>query len=204
VIKPKTGTSGGSKGWSGLRDWLNPFKRSTPPGTPPAMPKGQGQSSSGGKKSTFGYRVTKAIRKGKKFMTRIKFKKINSTTYDFNGNIIDITKCPITIPANANVIPQVKTGYLQARFTWTDAGFKYEARWHTATPGSPKGTPNNWVVTRTTPGTGTGQMKTQHILTGKNSWTTMQDWQNAILAYQNGTATPDQKQILKEGHWPDN
>lgn len=80
-------------------------------------------------------------------------------------------------------------------------GYKYEVRWHTKTPGAPEGQGNTWVVTRTTLGTATGQPKTTHILVD-DTWVPRYQWQAAITAFQNGTATPEQLSLLENGHWP--
>ena len=54
---------------------------------------------------------------------------------------------PMRVPKNARMIAQHKSGgYDQVRFRWNRDGFKYEARWHTATPNAPAGTPANWRV----------------------------------------------------------
>ncbi len=40
----------------------------------------------------------------------------------------------------------------------------------------------------------------EHILVGEN-WVLRYTWQAAIEAYNNGTATPEQLQMLESGHW---
>ena len=59
---------------------------------------------------------------------------------------------------------QVNT-YDQISYKWSDGTYKYEARWHTETPGVSTGSGNTWVVERITPGTPTGQRSATHILT---------------------------------------
>jgi hypothetical protein len=110
--------------------------------------------------------------------------------------------CPIDIPSNAKIVDQTQNGYDQIKYTWSDDTYKYEARWHTRTPGVPEGQGNTWVVTRTTPGTPEGQRKVQHILTGENQWTPMKQWQDAVKARQNGAATSEQQKLLDSDHWP--
>ena len=108
---------------------------------------------------------------------------------------------PVKIPSSATVTAQDKSDYLQIRYRWTEGSYKYEARWHTRTPGAPPEQGNTWVVTRTTPGTPTGVRKTQQILTGEGQWTSKAEWQAAVAARQAGTATEAQQELLDSGHW---
>lgn len=117
---------------------------------------------------------------------------------DRTSNLAD--QAPIKIPSNATVKFQVKNGYDQITFKWSEKGYTYEVRWHTKTPRAPDGQGNTWVVTRIRPGTPTGQMRTQHILVG-NQWIPRYQWQNAIDAYRDGTATAEQLELLRNGHW---
>lgn len=117
---------------------------------------------------------------------------------DRTSNLAD--QAPIKIPSNATVKFQVKNGYDQITFKWSENGNIYEVRWHTKTPGVSDGQGNTWVVTRIRPGTPTGQMRTQHILVG-NQWIPRYQWQNAIDAYRDGTATAEQLELLRNGHW---
>ena len=39
------------------------------------------------------------------------------------------------------------------------------------------------------------------ILVGKNKWVSKKEWQAAIRARKNGTATKEQKEMLDNGHW---
>lgn len=118
------------------------------------------------------------------------------------GNTAELAKTsPVKIPENAIVkAGQKASGYDQVSYKWTDSEFKYEARWHTKTPGAPAGQGNTWVVTRVTRGTPTGQIRVEHILVG-DTWVTRYEWQKAITAYQNGTMTVAQETMLKDGHW---
>ena len=124
-----------------------------------------------------------------------------STLNDWVNKIPDLSKqAPIEIPSSATVKVQAKNGYDQVTFKWTENGHNYEVRWHTKTPGAPEGQGNTWVVSRVTPGTPTGQVRTEHILVG-DTWIPRYQWQGAISAYRNGTATQEQLQLLKDGHW---
>jgi hypothetical protein len=125
----------------------------------------------------------------------------NTSASDWTNRTAELAKeAPIEIPENATVKVQTKNGYDQIKYKWSADGYKYEVRWHTRTPGAPEGQGNTWVVTRTTPGTPTGQVQTQHILVG-DTWVPRYTWQAAIDAYNNGTATPEQLQMLQDGHW---
>ena len=124
-----------------------------------------------------------------------------STLNDWVNRIPELSKqAPIEIPSSATVKVQAKNGYDQISFKWTENGQNYEVRWHTKTPGAPEGQGNTWVVSRVTPGTPTGQVRTEHILVG-DTWIPRYQWQDAINAYRNGTATQEQLQLLKDGHW---
>ena len=114
----------------------------------------------------------------------------------------DLAKqAPITIPSNATTKVQAKSGYDQISFKWKgNDGCKYEVRWHTKTPGAPDGQGNTWVVSKVTPGTPTGQVKTEHILV-ENNWIPRYQWQQAIQNYRNKTATSAELELLRKGHW---
>ena len=122
---------------------------------------------------------------------------------DWTGKTNNLAKtAPIEIPENAIVKAGPKAaGYEQISYKWNDSTYKYEARWHTQTPGAPAGSGNTWVVSRVTPGNSTGLRAVTHIYTGNGQWTTKFDWQAAITAYQNGTMTAAQEAMLKAGHW---
>ena len=121
---------------------------------------------------------------------------------DWEGRTSELAQSsPLSIPADANVTIGAKSGYDQIRFTWKENGLSYEARWHTRTPGAPEGQKNTWVISRTTPGTPTGQRKVTHILVG-DTWVPSFEWQDAIAARKNGTATAEQILLLDNGHWP--
>ncbi len=109
---------------------------------------------------------------------------------------------PISIPSDATMKIQSKTGYDQIQFKWSDGTYKYDARWHTRTPGAPAEQGNTWAVERITPGNANGQRSVSHILTGKNTWTPRNEWQDAITARQNGAANDIQNKLLEDGHWP--
>ena len=125
----------------------------------------------------------------------------STTVSNWENKISDLSEqAPIEIPSSATVKVQAKNGYDQITFKWEENGQNYEVRWHTKTPGAPEGQGNTWVISRVTPGTPTGQVRTEHILDG-DMWIPRYQWQEAINAYRNGTATAEQLQLLKDGHW---
>lgn len=125
----------------------------------------------------------------------------STTLNDWINKTLQLSKqAPIEIPPNATVKLQVKNGYEQITFKWTEGGKHYEVRWHTKTPGAPKGQGNTWVVSRVMPGTSTGQVRIEEILVG-DAWIPRYQWQDAINAYRSGTATKEQLQLLEDGHW---
>ena len=108
----------------------------------------------------------------------------STTVNDWVNKTSELSKqSPIEIPSSATVKVQAKNGYNQIAFKWAENGQNYEVRWHTKTPGSP-----------------TGQVRTEHILVG-DMWIPRYQWQEAINAYRNGKATAGQLQLLKDGHW---
>lgn len=110
---------------------------------------------------------------------------------------------PIPIPKEAAVVQQTKAaGYEQIRYTWDDGSARFEARWHTRTPGAPLDQGDTWVIERKTHGTPTGQQKAVHVLLADGRWVTKKSWQDAIAARQAGTATAEQEAMLAAGHHP--
>lgn len=119
---------------------------------------------------------------------------------------------PLKIPNNATIKEETKTGYDQIKYFWEAQGYKYLSRWHTRTPNAPKDQTDTWVVEKTKPGVGSGpnaSRKQQFVMTGRTSdgrpvWTTKKEWNAAIQARKNGTATQKQKEMLDHGHWKAN
>ena len=113
---------------------------------------------------------------------------------------------PFHIPGNARVKAQVKAGgYDQVRFRWRRGAFNYEARWHTATPNAPAGTPANWRVSRKRRGHGGVDPVYEELVLRKsgnsNEWVLRDDWQAAEQAYGSGIPTPEQTNLLNRGHF---
>lgn len=108
---------------------------------------------------------------------------------------------PITIPDEATVTVETKAaGYDQIRYRWDDGSARYDARWHTRTPGAPVDQGDTRVVERKIHGTPTGQQKALHILLADGRWVSKQSWQEAIAARKAGTATAEQEAMLAAGH----
>lgn len=111
---------------------------------------------------------------------------------------------PLHIPGNAEIIAQQKNGYQQIKYRWTRGDYQYVSRWHTRTPGAPKGQGDSWVVERHKPGIGAGpnaRPAKREILVGKYKWVSKSKWNEAIRARKRGTATKKQKELLDHGHW---
>ena len=95
--------------------------------------------------------------------------------------------------------------YTNIEYRWRgDDGASYTARFRDPTGNAPAGSNPNWVVERTFPGDGIMGSPTQRARTqfysGNNGWVSAADWHTAIEAYRNGTATPLQLHILRQGH----
>jgi len=111
---------------------------------------------------------------------------------------------PLRIPSDAKVTEQEKTGYSQVKYQWSRGEYKYTGRWHTRTPGAPTNQGDSWVVERHKPGIGSGpnaRKATREVLVGKYKWVSKAEWNRAIRARKNGTATKEQKEMLDNGHW---
>lgn len=111
---------------------------------------------------------------------------------------------PMKIPPTASIKDEKKQGYDQVKYKWKRGEFTYTARWHTKTPGAPEEQGNSWVVERKRAGIGRGpkaRRAERHILVGKNKWVPKKKWYDAIRARKNGTATKEQEELLKNGHW---
>lgn len=110
-------------------------------------------------------------------------------------------KAPIEIPDTAGFkAKSMAGGYEQISYKWNDGTYKYEVRWHTRTPGAPEGQGNTWVIQRTIPGRDGTKPSTQFMI-GKNEWVEGWKWYGAITARKDGTATPEQMEMLDKGHW---
>ena len=115
-------------------------------------------------------------------------------------------RSPIKIPSGASIKEEHKEGYEQGKYTWKRGDFTYVSRWHTRTPNAPPNQGSSWVVQRDKAGKGYGKdaRPAKHeIFVGKNKWVSKKEWQAAIRARKNGTATQAQKEMLDNGHWKD-
>ncbi len=127
----------------------------------------------------------------------------NDSHNDYIEHILPKTS-PITIPATATIKEEKKNGYDQVKYTWKHGDFSYTSRWHTRTPNAPAKQGDSWVVQRNKAGIGYGKNARpalHEILVGKNKWVSKSEWQDAIRARKNGTATKEQKELLDNGHW---
>lgn len=111
---------------------------------------------------------------------------------------------PLHIPENAKITEQAKDGYEQVKYQWSRDEYNYTSRWHTRTPGAPLEQGDSWVVERHLPGIGSGpnaRPAKREILIDEGKWISKSTWDAAIRARKNGTATEEQKELLKHGHW---
>ena len=93
---------------------------------------------------------------------------------------------------------KAKNDYEQVKYIWRKGKYKYEARWHTSTPGAPNKA-QSWVVTRKKAGDGANKPIT--MVRSGNRWVSWKTWLTAIKARQNGTATKSQLKLLNNGHF---
>jgi hypothetical protein len=125
-------------------------------------------------------------------------------------------KGPLKIEGNVNINIREKNGYDDIQYKWSDGGYNYEMRWHTATPNAPEGTPPNWRVDRSKPGfpggkdpvTGEklqGYPSVKEVLiwpeNGEPYYVSQDAWKVAGTAYRKGIATQEQLDMLKFGHY---
>jgi hypothetical protein len=111
---------------------------------------------------------------------------------------------PLKVPSDARITEQQKDGYKQVKYQWSRGDYNYTSRWHTRTPGAPLSQGDSWVVERHKPGIGSGpnaRKATREILIGKDKWVSKAEWDKAVRARKNGTATQAQKEMLDHGHW---
>jgi hypothetical protein len=125
-------------------------------------------------------------------------------------------KSPIKIPDNVRPkIEQKVGGYDQITYKWNDGTHTYEVRWHTSTPNAPD-TPPNWRVDTKQSGFPGGKdpitgekipgypAKKEVLIFPENAPyypVSVEDWNAAVKAYNRNTATPDQLDMLKWGHY---
>lgn len=122
---------------------------------------------------------------------------------DYIRNTLPQT-APIHIPASASVKEEHKNGYEQVKYRWNRGEYSYTGRWHSRTPNAPADQGDSLVIQRDRPGIGYGKHArpaTHEILVGKNKWISRTEWNDAIRARRNGTATKQQKELLDHGHW---
>ena len=112
---------------------------------------------------------------------------------------------PMQIPEGAKIKPQIKEGYYQIKYQWTDAdGYYYKARWHTRNPTAPLEQRDVWVIERKIKGIGHGPNARKglyQVWVGGDEWITHAEWKKAATENQLGYATEQQKRWLKYGHW---
>lgn len=125
-------------------------------------------------------------------------------------------KAPLQTEAEVSINPREKDGYDDIQYKWSEEGFDYEMRWHTATPNAPEGTPPNWRVDRSKKGFPGGKdpvtreklqgyPAVKEVLvwpeSGNPYYVSKDAWEAAGRAYRKGTATQEQLDMLKIGHY---
>lgn len=96
-----------------------------------------------------------------------------------------------------------RNAYTHVQFEWTIGVNKYTVRWHTKTPGAPHNQGIVWVLQLSTQHNNFVGIKSDSSNVSECVWIEKYEWDAAIRARQNKTATDQQLQLLADGHWED-
>ncbi|MGN1283386.1 MAG: hypothetical protein ACI4UB_06185 [Limosilactobacillus sp.] len=109
---------------------------------------------------------------------------------------------PWPIPDNAVCQSQVKAGYRQVKYTWRDAEWRYEARWHERTPTAQLITYPSWRLDRVRPGKGYGPLAAPRLEETRagDHWLSVSRVRYAAARYHHGDALPADIAILRATH----
>ena len=146
---------------------------------------------------------------------KVKLRTLSKREQKFIANELR-NRSPVAIPADVDPVIKYKNGYDQIAFKWSEGDYTYEVRWHDATPNAPENTIPNWRVDRKTLGSPGGRDPvTRERIQGRRAieevliWPPDTEpqyisrgfWEECRTAYQEGTATERQIEILKWGHF---
>lgn len=109
---------------------------------------------------------------------------------------------PWPIPPDARQQLQIKHGYRQVKYTWQQAGWHYEARWHERTPAAKLITWPSWRLDRVRPGMGYGphaQPRLAETRVGVR-WLPLRRVRFAAACYNHGHATISDIRLLRAAH----
>lgn len=119
---------------------------------------------------------------------------------------IDIKKLlsssPWAIPRDAKVLQEQKQGYLQIKFTWQKAGWRYTARFHEKVPKAKLITYPSWQLSRIHPGKGFGPDHAPRVeeMRVNGYWLKAYKVRYCAYLYNHHKANEKQIMILRQAH----
>lgn len=109
---------------------------------------------------------------------------------------------PWPIPPDAQEQWQTKHGYCQIKYSWRQAGWRYEARWHERIPKAQLITRPSWRLDRVRPGKGYGPHAQPRLAETRvgDRWLPLRRIRYAAARYNHGQATTADIQMLWAAH----
>ena len=109
---------------------------------------------------------------------------------------------PWPIPPDAQQQFQIKHGDHQVKYTWRQAGWRYEARWHERIPKAKLITWPSWRLDRIRPGIGYGPHAQPRLAETRvgDCWLPLRRVRYAAVRYNHGQATAKDIHLLKAAH----